>query len=65
MTGDERLAQFEGLLADLVEERDSIERALGELRSQNKVKTATFQHLTARKLALRSVLGQFEERGLL
>lgn len=60
-----RLEQFEGLLADWVAERDSVEAALADLRAQNKVKTATYQQLTARKLALRSILEQCEERGLL
>lgn len=65
MESAERLAQFEGLLADWVAERDSVEAALAELRAQNKVRSATFQQLMARKLALKSVLSQCEERGLL
>ena len=65
MSDAERLAQFEGLLADWVAERDSVEATLADLRAQNKVKTATYQQLTARKLALQSILGQCEERGLL
>lgn len=61
----ERLRRFEGLLADWVAERESVEATLAELRAQGKVRTATYQQLTARKLALQSILGQCEERGLL
>lgn len=60
-----RWMEFERLLADWVAECDSIETTLADLRARNKVKTATYQQLTARKLALQSILGQCEERGLL
>lgn len=61
----ERLAQFEGVLADLVAENALVLQQLEALRAQGKVKTATYQQLTARKLALKSTLALFEERGLL
>lgn len=63
--GEERLARFEGVLADLVAENALVLQQLEALRAQGKVKTATYQQLTARKLALKSTLALFEERGLL
>lgn len=65
MNDRERLAQFEGVLADLVAENALVLQQLEALRAQGKVKTATYQQLTARKLALKSTLALFEERGLL
>ena len=65
MNDQERLAQFEGVLADLVAENALVLQQHEALRAQGKVKTATYQQLTARKLALKSTLALFEERGLL
>lgn len=65
MNDQERLAQFEGVLADLVAENALVLQQLEALWAQGKVKTATYQQLTARKLALKSTLALFEERGLL
>ncbi|MCI9261845.1 hypothetical protein [uncultured Adlercreutzia sp.] len=65
MNDQERLARFEGVLADLVAENALVLQQLETLRAQGKVKTATYQQLTARKLALKSTLALFEERGLL
>lgn len=65
MNDQERLAQFEGVLADLVAENALGLQQLEALRAQGKVKTATYQQLTARKMALKSTLALFEERGLL
>ncbi len=65
MNDQERLARFEGVLADLVAENALALQQLETLRAQGKVKTATYQQLTARKLALKSTLALFEERGLL
>ena len=57
MDDSERLARFEAVLAALL--------TLEGLRAQGKTRTATYQQLTARKLALKSMLGAFEEQGLL
>lgn len=65
MDDQERLAGFEAVLSDLVAENALVLQQLESLRVQGKVKTATYQQLTARKLALRSTLALFEERGLL
>lgn len=65
MNDAERLARFEKLLAELVAEQADVLATLDALRAQGKVKTATYRQLTARKLTLKSILGQFEEHGLL
>lgn len=65
MDDQERLAGFEAVLSDLVAENALVLQQLESLRVQCKVKTATYRQLTARKLALKSTLALFEERGLL
>lgn len=65
MDDSERLARFEAVLAALLAEQESVCAALEGLRAQGKTRTATCQQLTARKLALKSMLGAFEEQGLL
>lgn len=65
MDANERLARFEAALARLVEERETATATLGALRAQGKTRTATYQQLTARKLALAAALAPFEEEGLL
>ena len=53
------------MLAALLAEQESVCVTLEGLRAQGKTRTATYQQLTARKLALKSMLGAFEEQGLL
>ena len=53
------------VLAALLAEQESVCATLEGLRAQDKTRTATYQQLTARKLALKSMLGAFEEQGLL
>ena len=53
------------VLAALLAEQESVCATLEGLRAQGKTRTATYQQLTARKLALKSMLGAFEEQGLL
>lgn len=53
------------VLAALLAEQESVCVTLEGLRAQGKTRTATYQQLTARKLALKSMLGAFEEQGLL
>lgn len=65
MDDSERLARFEAVLAALLAEQESVCAALEGLRAQGKTRTATYQQLTVRKLALKSMLGAFEEQGLL
>ncbi|WP_302383553.1 hypothetical protein [uncultured Adlercreutzia sp.] len=61
----ERLVRFEAVLAGLLTEQESVGATLEGLRAQGKTRTATYQQLTARKLALKSMLAAFEEQGLL
>ena len=65
MDDSERLARFEAVLVALLAEQESVCATLEGLRVQGKTRTATYQQLTARKLALKSMLGTFEEQGLL
>lgn len=65
MDDSERLARFEAVLAALLAEQESVCVTLEGLRAQGKTRTATYQQLTARKLALKSMPGAFEEQGLL
>lgn len=65
MDDTERLARFEAVLANLLAEQESVVATLEGLRAQGKTRRATYQQLTARKLALKSVLGAFKEQGLL
>ena len=53
MDDSERLARFETVLAALLAEQESVCVTLEGLRAQGKTRTATYQQLTARKLALR------------
>ena len=53
MDDSERLARFEAVLAALLAEQESVCAALEGLRAQGKTRTATYQQLTARKLALK------------
>lgn len=57
MDDSERLARFETVLAALLAEQESVCVTLEGLRAQGKTRTATYQQLTARKLALKSMLG--------
>lgn len=65
MDASERLARFEAALGCLVDEWESVTATLEALRAQGKMRTATYQQLTARKLALKAALSPFEEEGLL
>lgn len=65
MDDSERLTRFEAVLAGLLTEQESVGATLEGLRAQGKTRTATYQQLTARKLALKSMLAAFEEQGLL
>lgn len=60
----ERLAAFEAALAEMADGYDRIASQLEGMRAQGKTKTATYQQLAARKLALRTSLAFFEDRGL-
>mgnify|MGYP003108323887 CR=1 FL=1 len=63
MDDSERLARFEAVLAALLAEQESVCVTLEGLRAQGKTRTATYQQLTARKLALKSMLEPSRSRG--
>lgn len=62
---EERLEKFESMLAGVQKEYDSICTTLAELRSQDKVRTATYQQLFARKMTLDSFFSLYAKYGLL
>ena len=64
MTDEERLCKFEKMLDAIQSERAAVSAALEDLRAQNKVKTATYQQLFARKMTLGSMLALYERYGL-
>ena len=61
----ERLARFEAVLADLRAEQESAAATLERLRAEGKTRTATYQPIAGRKLALRQAALLFEAHGLL
>lgn len=61
----ERLERFEAMLADVQEEYANTCATLAELRAQDKVRTATYQQLFARKMTLDSLLSLYARHGLL
>lgn len=64
MNGD-RLERFEAMLASVQEEYASTCATLAELRAQDRVRTATYQQLFARKMTLASFLSLYERHGLI
>ncbi len=64
MTDEERLCKFEEMLDAVRSERQTVSATLEDLRVQNKVKTATYQQLFARKMTLGSMLALYERYGL-
>lgn len=64
MTDEERLYKFEEMLDAVENERAAVSATLEDLRAQNKVKTATYQQLFARKMTLGSMLALYERYGL-
>ena len=61
----ERLARFEAVLAGLVDEQERTAAELERLRAAGRTRTATYQQLASRKLALRTAASLFEAQGLL
>ena len=57
----ERLARFEAVRA----EQESAAATLERLRAEGKTRTATYQQIAGRKLALRQAALLFEAHGLL
>lgn len=65
MNNEERLAQFEAVMAETQQERELVVGQIEKLKAQGKMKSATFQQLLARKMTLDAFLAAFERRGLL
>ena len=61
----ERLARFEAVLAGLVDEQERTAAELERLRAAGRTRTATYQQLAGRKLALRTAASLFEAQGRL
>lgn len=62
---EQRLQAFEAVLAEMQGSLEEATEQLAQLRDQGKAKTATYQQLSARKLALKSALAAFERHDLL
>ena len=62
MQDEERLERFEAVLADLQSEQAE---TMEDLRAKDRVRSATYQQLMARKLTLQTLAGMFQRHGLL
>lgn len=64
MQDEERLKRFEAVLADLQSEQVAVAEAMEGLRAKDRVRSATYQQLMARKLTLQTLAGMFQRHGL-
>ena len=64
MTDAERLAAYDRMYADLLKERDQVERRLEEHRAAGKLRGATHQQLLAQKLTVRNLVDRFAAYGI-
>lgn len=64
MQDEERLKRFEAVLADLQSEQVAVAEAMEDLRAKDRVRSATYQQLMARKLTLQTLAGMFQRHGL-
>lgn len=65
MSGEERLAAFEAMLAAVQKQYAETTARMDKMKLEGKVKTATYRQLFARKLSLQDVLTLYEVYGLL
>lgn len=65
MSGEERLAAFEAMLAAVQKQYAETTARMDKMKLEGKVKTATYRQLFARKLSLQDVLTMYEVYGLL
>lgn len=56
----ERLEKFERMLSDIKEKFDDVNAQLEKLRSENKVKTATYRQLLGRKMTYQTLLDLYK-----
>lgn len=64
ITDQERLAAYDRMYADLLQERDKVLSDMDRLREAGKQREATYQQLLAQKLTLQNILGRFEVYGV-
>ena len=64
MTDAERLAAYDRMYADLLQERDTVLADMEKLRSAGKNRGATYQQLLAQKLTVQNLISRFEIYGI-
>ena len=64
MTDAERLAAYDRMYADLLQERDKVLADMEKLRSAGKNRGATYQQLLAQKLTVQNLVSRFEIYGI-
>ena len=64
MTDAERLAAYDRMYADLLQERDKVLADMEKLRSAGKNRGATYQQLLAQKLTVQNLISRFEIYGI-
>lgn len=64
MTNEERLAAYDRMYADLLNERDKVLAGMDALCPAGKNRGATYQQLLAQKLTVMNLIGRFEIYGI-
>ena len=64
MTDAERLAAYDRMYADLLQERNKVLADMEKLRSAGKNRGATYQQLLAQKLTVQNLVSRFEIYGI-
>ena len=65
MQNQQRLDAFEAMLAAVLEEYNTVQRKMEQLKSQGRERSATFRQLMAQKLTLQAILARYRAYGLL
>lgn len=60
----DRLAAYENIYCDIMEQQEIISRKLAELRTQNKEKSVQFKELLIKKLNNANILSTFKAYGI-
>lgn len=64
MGDDARLAAYDGFAAEVRDELVQVSARMEALRVENRVKTATYRQLFARRVTLKEIDRRLAERGL-
>ena len=64
MTDQERLAAYDRMYRDLLQERDGVLAQMDKLRAAGKNRGVTYQQLLAQKLTLQNLIGRFQLYGI-